>query len=131
MNLLYLKLYGRRHSYFEDASTEIKHHRMDIIWGYIASMKNNDSSESLSKVAKLLLVIPHSNAGEERIFSLIRQNKTRSRSSLQSNGTLSSIIQVKLANNQTCIAWEPAKDLLMSSKTATMEYNTMHKRNIV
>lgn len=117
---------------FEDESTGIKHYRMDIIWGYIASMKNPDSSYSfqlIPKVAKLILLIPHSNAGEERIFSLIKQNKTQSRSSLQSNGTLSSIIQVKLANNQTCITWEPVKDLLASSKKATMEYNSLHKKN--
>ena len=48
---------------------------MDSIWGHIATIKNVDGSHSfelLSKVAKLVLVIPHSNAGEERVFNLIR-----------------------------------------------------------
>ena len=44
------------------------------------------------KVAEVIMTIPHSNAGEERIFSLI--NKTPS-SSLKLDGTLSSLIVVK------------------------------------
>ena len=46
--------------------------RMDMVWGYIASIKNADGSLRfwlLSKLARLILVIPHSNAGEERIFN--------------------------------------------------------------
>ena len=94
-------------------------------------MKNVDSSqrfEMLSTVARLVLVIPHSNAGEERVFSLIKQNKTPGRSSLEANGTLSSIIQVKLANTDSCVLWEPPKDLLKAAKTATVQYNKMHKK---
>ena len=48
---------------------------MDVIWVYLSGMKNAHSSlrfESLSKaessVARLVLVIPHSNGGEDRIF---------------------------------------------------------------
>ena len=52
----------------------------------------------LSTVARLVLVIPHSNAGEERVFSLINKNKTSSRPSLALDGTLSLIIQVKMAS---------------------------------
>ena len=59
---------------------------MDSIWGHIAALKNIYGShrfELLWKVAKLLvLVIPHSNAGEERVFNIIRQNKTPTRSCL-------------------------------------------------
>ena len=46
--------------------------RIDMIWAYLMSMKNSGGSlafELLSKVAKVVLVIPHSNAGEERVFS--------------------------------------------------------------
>ena len=71
---------------------------------------------------------PHINAGEERVFSLIKQNKTPIRSSLNANGTLSSIIQIKLANTDSCIKWKPSKDLLKAAKTATKQYNTMHKK---
>ena len=41
------------------------------------------------------MTIPHSNAGEERIFSLINKNNTPTRSSLQIDGTLSSLIIIK------------------------------------
>ena len=34
------------------------------------------------------MTIPHSNAGKERIFSLVNKNKTPSRSSLALDGTL-------------------------------------------
>ena len=108
-----------------------QYHRMDIIWSYLSGVKNVDSStrfESLSRVAQLVLVIPHSNAGEERVFSLIKQNRTPCRSSLNSNGTLSSMIQIKLANTDSCIEWEPSKDLLKAAKSATKQYNAMHKK---
>ena len=104
----------------------VQRYRMDMVWGYISTMRNAaDHSlqfEQLSKIAKLVLTIPHSNAGEERVFSLIKQNKTSTRSSLNNNGTLQSIIQLKLANNDTCIKWKPTKPLLSACKKATMEY---------
>lgn len=118
--------------YNED--TEVRneqYHRMDVVWGYLSGMKNLDGSLKfglLLSVARLVLVIPHSNAGEERVFSLIKQNKTPSRSSLHVNGTLSSMIQVKLANTDSCVKWEPSKDVLKTAKGATKQYNTMHKK---
>ena len=44
--------------------------------------------ERLSAVAMLILVIPQSNA-EERVFSMVRKNKTAFRPSLDPKGTLS------------------------------------------
>lgn len=114
---------------YEDDERGVKHYRMDTIWGYLGNIKAADHSAKfalISKVAKLVLVIPHSNAGEERVFSLIKQNKTPVRSSLNANGTLSSIIQVKLANSKSCINWEPSCELLKDSKKATTEYNKAH-----
>ena len=108
-----------------------QYYRMDVIWAYLSGIKNVDSSlrfELLSSVARLVLVIPHSNAGKEGVLSLIKQNRTSIRSSLNANGTLSSMIQIKLANTDSCIEWEPSKDLLKAAKTATKQYNTMHKK---
>jgi len=59
----------------------------------------------------------------------IKQNKTTVPSSLGVNGTLSSMIQVKLANSATCIKWKPPKDLLTAPKKATKIYNDIHKNN--
>jgi len=61
----------------EDES--VTYYRMDVIWHYLANLKAVDGSYRfgrISKVAKLLLIIPHSNAEEERIFSMVRKNKT-------------------------------------------------------
>ena len=46
-------------------------HRMDIIWGYLM-----ERFPLLSSVALCVLTIPHSNATEERVFSMIKKNKT-------------------------------------------------------
>ena len=54
-------------------------------------------------------------------------NKTPSRNSLNPNGTLSSIVQVKLANRRDPAAWEPSVELLKSAKKATKQYNDEHK----
>ena len=104
---------------------------MDKVWGYLSSVKEHDGSLKflyLSQVSRLILVIPHSNAGEERVFNLVRQNKTQFRSSLSNNGTLASLLQVKLANHDSCVKWNPEKSLLKSAKGATKRYNDMHKK---
>ena len=56
------------------------YYRDDILWAFLSELKLPDSGSPcfkfLSKVARLALVLPHSNASSERIFSLIRKNKT-------------------------------------------------------
>ena len=74
------------------------HLQIDVIWHYLSSLKlpiGLPRSQRLSKVAKLILVIPHSNAAGERIFSIIRKNKTSFRPNLDPKGTLSSILTIK------------------------------------
>ena len=54
--------------------------RVDVLWMYLKSIKKPGSREHefdlLFRVAEAVMTIPHSNAGEERIFSLINKNKT-------------------------------------------------------
>lgn len=104
--------------------------RVDVIWGFISTMKTGDTCNyrfsQLSRIAKLVLTLPHSNAGEERVFSLVRLNKTPYRSSLNIDGTLSSILTVKLHNTESCYQFEPSKEMLDSSKKATWDYNKEH-----
>jgi hypothetical protein len=48
-----------------------EHYRMDIIWHYLSTVKSGDGRlrfKKLSKIAMLVLTIPHSNADEERVF---------------------------------------------------------------
>lgn len=107
--------------------------RMDIIWSELGRKKLPDGSyqfSHLAKVAKLVLVIPHSNAEEERVFSMVTKNKTAFRPNLKLDGTLCSILQVKLgipdSREQPCHKYEPSKSVLQTAKTATTLYNKAH-----
>uniref|UniRef100_H3ARC8 HAT C-terminal dimerisation domain-containing protein n=1 Tax=Latimeria chalumnae TaxID=7897 RepID=H3ARC8_LATCH len=88
---------------------------MDTVWVHLSNVKSPAGHmrfPSLSRLARLVLVLPHSNADEERVFSLIRKNRTPFRPNLALDGTLSSIIQVKLANPEPCFKFEPTKEVI-------------------
>ena len=100
--------------------------KLDTGWVFLARAKHADGQEwfpLLSKVARLVATIPHSNAGEERVFSMIRKNRSESRPWLNAETTLASIIMTKLAMTQgTVLKFEPTKELLLKVKTATARY---------
>ncbi|PIK36826.1 hypothetical protein BSL78_26353 [Apostichopus japonicus] len=57
----------------------------------------------------------HSNAEQERLLSVVRKNKTDSRLSLKLDGTLSSILAMKLQYPEStvpCFKWKPTKETL-------------------
>ncbi len=83
--------------------------------------------ERLAAVAKLVLVLPHANADAERVFSVVGLNKTKRRNSLALDGTLSSIMTIKMANLEPCFKREPPSDIIRASKKATGQYNHAHK----
>ena len=108
---------------------ETRHHRMDITWSHMTTMKHPDGSpkfQKLAQVALLVLTLPHSNAEEEQVCSLVTKNKTKFRPNLKLDGTLSSILTIKLANTVPCQDYEPPKEVLESAKKATMAYNRAH-----
>lgn len=72
----------------------------------------------LFRVAEVIMTIPHSNAGEERIISLIRKNKTPDRNSLRLHGTLSSLMIVKM-HLEDLLQWKPSVTLIDSAKKST------------
>ena len=79
----------------------------------------------LSPIAKLVLVLPHSNADAERVFSVVGLNKSKTRNSLALDGT--SIMTVKMANLEPqCFKWEPPPSVIKASKSATNTYNMRH-----
>ena len=86
---------------------------------------NSFEFDLLFKIAEAVMTIPHSNAGEERIFSLINKNKTPTRSSLKLDGTLSSLIAVK-THIDNPLQWQLSKTLLEKAKKATRAYNDKH-----
>eukprot|EP00795_Rhopilema_esculentum_P011061 gene11061-19920_t len=110
------------------------HFRIDVLWSYIADMKITGSNAKrlkfLSKLAEINLIILHSNAELERLFSIVKKNKSLERSSMKLGGTLSSILAIKTLypeSNTPCYSWKPTEEVLESSKKATNKYNEEHK----
>lgn len=82
----------------------------------------------LSKIAALVLVLPHSNADAKRLFSMVGLNKIAARNSLALDGTLSSVMTLKLASLEpNCFKWGPTPKLTKESKKATNTYNKKHQ----
>ena len=96
---------------------------MDVIWGFISTMKTGDGCK-----LRFSLLSRVSNAEEERVFSLVCLNKTPYRSSLDLEGTLSSILTVKMSNPEPCYEFGPSDSMLEYSKKATYEYNKEHRK---
>ena len=107
-----------------------EYHRMGVLWGFIDTLVNTVTGKRrfkwLSKIAKLVLTLPHSNADEERVFSFVKHNKTPYRDALNINSTLSSILAVKMASKEPCFKFEPTSEVLTASKKATWSYNQAH-----
>ena len=62
------------------ASRKTGLYSMDILWAYLSTITNIDGSPKftiLADVAQLVVTIPHSNAAEDCVFSLVRKNKTQ------------------------------------------------------
>ena len=123
----------------EDISKQVKEsaglddddpHRIDVLWGYLRNIKvpgtNTLEFDLLFKVAQTVMTIPHSNAGEERVFSLINKNKTPSRSSLQADGSLSSLMVIK-THIEDPLLWKPSKGIIDKAKRVTKLYNEKHR----
>ena len=91
-------------------------------------MTGANEFERLAAVAKLVLVLPHSNSDAERVFSVVGLNKTKTRNSLALDGTLSSIMTTKMAGLEPCFSWEPPTEVIKASKKATGQYNLAHRK---
>ena len=71
----------------------------------------------INDVAKTVLILPHSNAGEERVVSLIGKQNSLSAASLQVDGKLAFLLTINMANKES--SFEPPADLLATAKKAT------------
>lgn len=119
----------------EDAESEEDdrnvHYHLDAIWQHLSTMKGGDGRllfKRLSQIAKLVLVIPHSNAAEERVFSMVRKNKTPFRPNLGLDKTLPSLLTVKLATDEPCHKYEPPEAAVKKAGKVTWEYNKEHRK---
>ena len=80
--------------------------RIDHMWHYLGNIQGCDGFHFnlLFDVVKYILLLPHSNAEEEHIFSTVAKNKTKFRASLLNKTSLPSILTCKTNcfNHITC-----------------------------
>ena len=79
-----------------------------IFWAYVGDVRTITDNETLrlgklAQLSKTLLVLPHSNAGPERLFSLARKIHTELRREMHMDPTtLSDSLSVTLNNDTPC-----------------------------
>jgi hypothetical protein len=96
---------------------------VDYFWTAMSEVrcaidKESFQYELLSKLAKILLVLPHSNADPERLFSMVRKICTEQRDP----STICDLLCVKLNNSNPCYDNKDllSQDSLRSVKTAAL-----------
>ena len=105
--------------------------KLDSLWRFIGEMTDHAENTLLFprlwKVVTLILTFPHSDAEEERVFSIVRKNKTCFRPSLDPEETLASIVTVKLAVESDSVeTFNIQQKVLKAAKSATYKYILSH-----
>ena len=92
---------------------------IDRFWREVGALKTGEdlSYKLVSQLAAVMLVIPHSNASPERIFSMINKNLSPERSRLNKDTTLNNIMIVKTSSLP--LSFQPTLALLKKAKQAT------------
>ena len=91
--------------------------RIDIVWNRIGEMTSADGTKRFKRlfpIAKIILSLPHSNAEEERLFSMVKGNKTAFCPNLDP-------LKVEKIHKM-----DIPKDILTRAKKATWEHNKAH-----
>jgi len=109
---------------------------MDVIWDYLSKFKNlsgNFKFPRLSKVAKLVFTIPHSNVDAKRVFSMTNKKKVKTRADLALEETLSSIVTCKVNNffEELCYEFKPSKEMLQKTNKSTWVYNKANTNRVL
>ena len=97
--------------------------RIDQTWCYLNQLRQKDRVERfdlLFEVKKHILVLPHSNAEEEKIFPTDSRNMTKFRATLSNTTTLPSIITCKanFFRETPCLAFDHSLTLIQKAKAA-------------
>ena len=100
--------------------------RADVVWHGLKDINGRPVFELLSHVAKLVLVLPHSNADEEHVFSFIRKKKTSFRADLSLEPwSLLSLVSCNVNfNHIKCFEYEHSSSVLERAKSAAWNYNS-------
>ena len=80
---------------------------------------------TISKLMKTYLLLPHSNADSERVFSMVNKICTEHRADLAQD-TVAALLSVKVNSRVDPQRFEPSRSELGKAKSATMEYNRLH-----
>ena len=104
-----------------------EHGAIDHFWAAMAKLPSVMDVELrrfgvLCSLAKILLVLPHSNADPEHLFSMVRKIETEQRRQLDIS-TVSDLLSVNINNDKPCYLNTHLinDDLLLKAKKATME----------
>ena len=105
----------------------------DRFWHCLSTLKDCIACPRfprLTKVAKLIIIISHWNdAEEERVFWLVRKNKTCFRSNLDLDESLARIITCKLAmEGESLTKFSLSDDIISITTKATTKYNKQHSQ---
>ena len=105
--------------------------KFDSLWSFIGQMKDHAENPFLFprlwKILRLILTIPHSNAEEKRVFSIVRKNKTCFGPRLDPEETLVGIVAVKLAmKSESVETFNIPQEVLTAAKSATYKYKLSH-----
>ena len=103
--------------------------RADVAWHLISQLRYGDGKPKFLKLASVImgiLVIPHSNASSERVFSCVRKNRTEFRPNL-SESTLECLLVEKTSmfasGDVPCYKQKYSNQLIRKAKSAT--YNSL------
>ena len=96
---------------------------IDHFWADLADMRKITDTEEkhfthLPALCKRLLVLPHSTADPERVFSMVKKVEMDHRGSLLP-ATVRSLLHVKLNSDESCHESQFSSKLLQTAKTAT------------
>ena len=101
---------------------------VDAFWSAMASLKTvagHYKYSTISKLMKTYLLLPHSNADSERVFSMVNNIYTEHRADLVQD-TVAGVLSVKVNSRVDPQRFEPSRNELGKAKSATMEYNRLH-----
>ena len=94
--------------------SDVRNHIVRMSYGDIYML-----SYLFSEIPLWVSVVSQSNAGEERIFSMVRKNTTVFRSRLQLDGSLNSIVRTKMSIQESlpaCHKWKASSSLFKAYK---------------
>ena len=115
----------------ESCETDQSDLKLYSLWSFIGEMKDHAKKTLLFpclwKVVRLIVTIPHSIAEEERVFSIIKKNKTSFWLRLDPEETLASSVTIKLAmESESVETFNIPQEVLTGAKSASYKYKLSH-----